>query len=38
MQNKPLESDWNVYNSHIAEWREHYLARKNREVVAMSHR
>ena len=35
MIGKPLESDWKCYTKHVPEWRERYLSRKNRELVAI---
>lgn len=35
MIDKPLESDWKSFSKHVPEWRERYLTRKNRELVAV---
>ena len=35
MIDKPLESDWKSFSKHVPDWRERYLARKNKEIVAM---
>ncbi len=35
MIDKPLESDWKCFSKHVPEWRERYLSRKNRELVAV---
>jgi len=35
MIDKPLESDWKSFSKHVPNWRERYLSRKNKEIVAM---
>lgn len=35
MPNKPLESDWKIYRERVSEWRERYLEKKNKEIVAI---
>lgn len=35
MNGTPRESDWKVYRKRVGEWRERYLAHRNREVVAV---
>ena len=35
MYKPPLESDWKVYRSRTAAWRDRYLARKNAEILAI---
>ena len=32
---KPLETDWKSFSKHVPNWRERYLSRKNKEIVAM---
>jgi hypothetical protein len=29
----PKESDWKIFRKRVPEWRERYLARKNREIM-----
>ncbi len=35
MLGKPLESDWKVYSKRVSEWRDRYLAEKNRQIMAV---
>ena len=35
MIDKPLESDWKSFSKYVPDWRERYLAQKNKELVAM---
>ena len=35
MIDKSLESDWKTFKKQVPQWRERYLNRKNREIVAI---
>lgn len=35
MTTKPIESDWKIFCRRVPEWRERYLAEKNKEVAAI---
>lgn len=35
MNTKPLESDWKTLHKRVPEWRERYLAEKNKEIAAI---
>ncbi len=35
MANKPLESDWKIFQKRVPEWRERYLLRRDKEIVGI---
>lgn len=35
MHGKPLESDWKTFQKYVPVWRERYLSRKNKDIIAI---